>query len=74
MVIDELNAETIAPILRENIAKEAHLMTDEASYYTLIGREFAKHDVVRHGDGESDTTPESGSRAASGTWSPIPSA
>ena len=27
-------------------------MTDEASQYTLIGREFAEHGVVRHGDGE----------------------
>lgn len=27
-------------------------MTDEASYYTLIGREFAQHGVVRHNQGE----------------------
>jgi transposase-like protein len=52
MVIDSLAAKDIAPILRDNIAKEAHLMTDEASYYTLVGREFASHGVVRHKDGE----------------------
>ncbi|XSG82335.1 MAG: IS1595 family transposase [Methyloligella sp. ZOD6] len=52
MVIDSLAAKDIAPILRENVAKEARLMTDEASYYTLIGREFASHDIVRHGQGE----------------------
>ena len=52
MVIDSLAAKDIAPILRENVAKEAHLMTDEASYYTLVGREFAGHGVVRHKDGE----------------------
>lgn len=52
IVIDSLAAKDIAPILRENIAQEAHLMTDEASYYTLVGREFAGHGVVRHKDGE----------------------
>lgn len=52
MVIDSLAAKDIAPILRDNIAKEAHLMTDEASYYTLVGREFAAHGVVRHNEGE----------------------
>lgn len=52
VVIDSLAAKDIAPILRENVAKEAHLMTDEASYYTLVGREFAGHGVVRHKDGE----------------------
>jgi transposase-like protein len=52
MVIDDLKASTLAPILRENLAKEARLMTDEASYYTLVGREFADHQIVRHGEGE----------------------
>ena len=27
-------------------------MTDEAAYYTLVGREFAEHGVVRHNQGE----------------------
>lgn len=27
-------------------------MTDEASAYTLVGREFASHGVVRHGAGQ----------------------
>lgn len=52
MVVDSLAAADLAPILRENIAKEARLMTDEASYYTKVGREFASHDIVRHGQGE----------------------
>ncbi|MCO5146022.1 MAG: IS1595 family transposase [Aquamicrobium sp.] len=52
MVVDSLGAADLAPILRENIAKEARLMTDEASYYTKVGREFASHDIVRHGQGE----------------------
>lgn len=52
MVVDSLAAADLAPILRENIAKEARLMTDEASYCTKVGREFASHDIVRHGQGE----------------------
>jgi transposase-like protein len=52
MVVDNVNAKTLAPIVRENLAKEARLMTDEASYYTLVGREFAEHGVVRHNIGQ----------------------
>lgn len=52
MVVDDLKAKTLAPILRENIAKEARLMTDEASHYIKIGAEFSEHGVVRHGIGE----------------------
>jgi transposase-like protein len=52
MVVDDLKVSTLAPLVRENLAKEAHLMTDEASYYTLVGREFAEHGVVRHNVGE----------------------
>ena len=52
MVVDSLKADDVAPIVRENLAKEATLMTDEASYYTKVGREFAAHEIVRHGIGE----------------------
>ena len=48
MVVDDLKASTVAPILRENIAKEARLMTDEATHYLPIGGEFAEHSVVKH--------------------------
>lgn len=52
MVVDNLKPATVAPILRENMAREARLMTDEAGHYLHIGREFADHNVVRHGKGE----------------------
>lgn len=52
MVVDDLKASTLAPIVRENVAREARLMTDEAGYYTLVGREFAEHGVVNHNAGE----------------------
>ncbi|WP_086466724.1 IS1595 family transposase [Oceanibaculum nanhaiense] len=49
MVVDDLKPATIAPILRENMAREARLATDEAGHYLRIGKEFAAHGVVRHG-------------------------
>ena len=38
MVIEDVNAAEIGPILRENIDKEARLMTDEAGYYVPLCR------------------------------------
>lgn len=52
MVVDSLKADDLAPIVRANVATEAQLMTDEASYYTKLGREFASHEIVRHNAGE----------------------
>lgn len=46
--IENATKEEIVPIVRANIASESHLMTDEASRYTKVGRKFAKHDVVDH--------------------------
>ena len=51
-VVDDLKKDTLLPILRENIAKEATVYTDEASQYAKLGDEFADHDFVRHGAGE----------------------
>lgn len=52
IVIDDLKKSTIWPILRENIAKEAVVYTDEARWYNNLGKEFATHDWTRHGAGE----------------------
>jgi transposase-like protein len=46
--IDEATKENIVPIVRENLDRETHLMTDEARRYESVGREFEKHDVVDH--------------------------
>jgi len=52
MVIDDLKAKTIVPILEENIAYEARIMTDEAGQYKHLNEHFSEHDWVRHGIGE----------------------
>jgi len=50
--IANVTAKTVAPILREQISKKAHLMTDEARIYKKVGKEFASHESVQHGIGE----------------------
>ena len=52
IVVDDLKASTLVPILRENIAKEAVVYTDEAGQYKHLDREFADHEFVRHNAGE----------------------
>lgn len=47
-VIDDLTTQGLAPILQKNIAREATLMTDEASYYKPFARDFALHEFVSH--------------------------
>ena len=50
--VANVNAATLRPILNAQIDKRARLMTDEASIYTKVGREFAEHGVVNHSGGE----------------------
>jgi len=47
-VVDSLGAKDVAPILAENIAKEARLLTDEAPRYIGHGRKFRAHGSVHH--------------------------
>jgi transposase-like protein len=43
---------SVSSIVRENIAREAHLMTDESRLYMQVGQEFATHHTVTHSHGE----------------------
>jgi transposase-like protein len=47
--VEAVAVKEIAPIVRANIARESKLMTDEASQYTRVGREFSGHATVDHG-------------------------
>ena len=51
-VVEDVKASTLLPILRENIAKEAIVYTDEAKQYTKLGSEFADHDFTTHSKGQ----------------------
>jgi transposase-like protein len=46
--VEGVKKDDLAPILRAHIAREAHLMTDEASQYTPVGKRFANHGKVDH--------------------------
>jgi transposase-like protein len=48
IVMDALSVATVSPILRENIAQEARVMTDESGLYRHLQKHFAEHGVVRH--------------------------
>jgi len=53
MVVDSLSAKALTPILKENIDREARVMTDEAGQYHHIGKHFeGGHAFTRHGQGE----------------------
>jgi transposase-like protein len=43
---------SVNAIVRENIARESRLHTDESRLYMGVGKEFAKHETVVHSHGE----------------------
>jgi len=45
-------AANVAAIVRENVARESRLHTDESALYTKVGRDFAAHETVKHTDYE----------------------
>lgn len=52
IVVDDLKIKTLIPILKENISKEARVMTDDARQYVYLSKYFPKHMRVNHSEGE----------------------
>src|SRR5437764_1274072 len=52
MVVDGITVADVTPILIENIAREAHLLTDDAGQYRWIGKHFASHNTTAHKSGQ----------------------
>ena len=46
--VEGTKSEDVAKIVRENVAKESHLNTDEHRMYRKVGEDFASHDAVNH--------------------------
>ena len=42
----------VGKVVLENIARESQLHTDESRLYHYMGEYFAKHETVKHSDGE----------------------
>ena len=40
--------DTVVKVVRENIARESRLHTDESRLYMRVGKEFAAHETVKH--------------------------
>jgi len=52
MVIENVKAETLMPIVLANVAREARVMTDEHSGYRDMSKFFAAHGTTAHGKGQ----------------------
>lgn len=48
---DRFSAAEVHPIVLANVSREARLMTDEATMYRKIGKQFAQHGTTLHGAG-----------------------
>ena len=46
--VENAGGHMVQPIVLDNLSREARLMTDEATMYRTIGREFAEHSSVKH--------------------------
>lgn len=51
-VLTEFSIGEVRRILNENVAREAYLLTDEATMYRRLGKDFTFHGTVNHGKGE----------------------
>ena len=49
LVADSMHSKTLIPILKENIAREARILTDGASHFKILPLLFADHQSVDHG-------------------------
>ena len=47
--VDSTKKEDLYPVIKANVAKETHIMSDEAKQYEALVNEFADHDAVDHG-------------------------
>jgi transposase-like protein len=46
--VDSVKKEDVLPVVRANLDRESHVMTDEAKRYAELGGEFANHSAVDH--------------------------
>jgi len=52
MVMPKVNAKNLKKAIRENVHPDTRLMTDEASYYKTLGKDYADHQTVVRSNGE----------------------
>ena len=52
MVVNEVTAASVMPIVKANVAKEAVVMTDESNIYRSVPKHFAAHGTTNHSAGQ----------------------
>lgn len=52
IVVADVGMATIVPIVKANLDRESHVMTDEATAYRYLSHHFAKHTHVKHRAGQ----------------------
>jgi transposase-like protein len=65
--VERVAKDAIVPIVRENIARESKVMTDESALYSKLGDDFAKHGAVDHHRGEYGYTDGAGDKINTNT-------
>jgi transposase-like protein len=50
--VENVTGATLKSVLKRHVSKGSQLMTDDASQYIKLGREFKKHHAVNHSGGE----------------------
>jgi transposase-like protein len=50
--VDGVRLDDLMPIVRQNVARDSAMMTDEAGAYDTMANEFASHESVVHSKGE----------------------
>ncbi len=50
--VEDLTVQTLKTVIGKHVVLDSTLNTDEAQFYKPIGKTFAAHEAVNHGDGE----------------------
>jgi transposase-like protein len=50
--VAQADQNTVSKLMRENVAKETRVHTDESKIYNIVPWQFAKHETVKHSDKE----------------------
>ncbi len=50
--VEDLTVQTLKTVIGKHVVLDSTLNTDEAQFYKPIGKRFADHQAVNHGDGE----------------------
>jgi transposase-like protein len=66
-VAHKITGDVLGRLLKQHVAKTAHLNTDESPLYTKLGKKFASHDTVNHSEEEYARRDVSGRLASTNT-------